>query len=79
MFSLLQWHCCGPIAWSILSHNLYIFMQIELDSAAVQLTPFGQSLVLFNSVIAPSCRLHFHLRQKCLVFSLFFGCSIDEC
>ncbi|XP_019069633.2 uncharacterized protein [Solanum lycopersicum] len=29
---------------------------IELDSAAVQLTPFGQSLVLFNSVIAPSCR-----------------------
>ncbi|XP_049365084.1 uncharacterized protein LOC125829906 [Solanum verrucosum] len=29
---------------------------IELDSAAVQLTPIGQSLVLFNSVIAPSCR-----------------------
>ncbi|XP_060215072.1 uncharacterized protein LOC132641940 isoform X2 [Lycium barbarum] len=29
---------------------------IELDSAAVQLTPIGQSLVLFNSVRAPSCR-----------------------
>ncbi|PHU02223.1 hypothetical protein BC332_27474 [Capsicum chinense] len=29
---------------------------IELDSAAVQLTPIGQSLVLFNSVKAPSCR-----------------------
>ncbi|XP_055809882.1 uncharacterized protein LOC129880068 isoform X2 [Solanum dulcamara] len=29
---------------------------IELDSAAVQLTPIGQSLVLFNTVRAPSCR-----------------------
>lgn len=29
---------------------------IELDSAAVQLTPIGKSLVLFNSVRAPSCR-----------------------
>ncbi|XP_019244170.1 PREDICTED: uncharacterized protein LOC109224070 isoform X4 [Nicotiana attenuata] len=29
---------------------------IELDSAAVQLTPIGQSLVLFNSVKAPGCR-----------------------
>lgn len=55
------------------------FMQIELDRAAVQLTPIGQSLVLFNSVRAPSCRLHFLLETKYLVFSLFFRCSIDVC
>ncbi|KAK4715224.1 hypothetical protein R3W88_013562 [Solanum pinnatisectum] len=42
---------------------------IELDSAAVQLTPIGQSLVLFNSVIAPSCR-EGDIKCRCLLCAL---------